>query len=117
MWLSGMLGRPITVPELPDLPDVPDAEMTFIGGRLFFVNGWPVGQIAYHDEQDRLTGFCMKRNPTGAVQGLERRQFDDQLQMVHWQDEEFQYVLVGFADFETLEPLAEWLQSNYGKDT
>ena len=40
-WLGRTLGRSFTVPTLEGL--------TFVGGRVFFVNGVPTGQIAYHD--------------------------------------------------------------------
>ncbi len=109
-WLSKQLGRDIII------PDLSDAGMTFIGGRLFFVNGQPVGQIAYHDRHGRLTGFCLKRNPTGRVKSLTRSQHGDVLQLINWQDQAYQYVLVGFEDFETLEPLAEALERSYGEN-
>lgn len=112
-WLSNELGREIKIPL--GLPM--EGGLDFVGGRVLpTISGTPVGQIAYHDDQGRLTAFCLKRNPTGVVQDLERRRFFDQLQMIHWQDEDFQYVVVGFADFEALKPVAEWLKSNYGDD-
>jgi anti-sigma factor RsiW len=113
-WLSKELDSSIRIPL--GLPM--EGGLDFVGGRMLPITGGiPVGQIAYHDDQGRLTAFCMKRNPTGRVQGLERRQFFDRLQMIHWQDEDFQYVVVGFAEFEALQPVADWLQENYGEDT
>ena len=113
-WLSGQLGQQISIPLNPPF----DGGLDFIGGRVLpTIDGIPVGQIAYHDSQGRLTAFCLKPNPTGEVQGLQRRQFFDRLQMIQWQDEDFQYVVVGFADYEALEPMAAWLQENYGEDT
>jgi anti-sigma factor RsiW len=90
--------------------------MTFIGGRLFFVNGWPVGQIAYHDRDGRLFGFCLKRNPTGTEQPLTERQIDD-LYLIDWQDPEYQYVLIGFVDSAEIKPLAERLSRTYRDET
>jgi len=79
--------------------------------------GQPIGQIAYHDSEGRLTAFCLKRNPTRAADDeLKREQFFGRLQMIHWQDEVFQYAVVGFAGFGTLEPVAAWLEDNYGED-
>ncbi len=113
-WLSSELDHQIKIPT--GLPV--EGGLEFVGGRVLpTISGTPVGQIAYHDDQGRLTAFCIKRNPTGVVQGLEERQFFGQLQMIHWQDEDFQYVVVGFADFEALMPAAEWLQENYGEET
>ena len=70
--------------------------------------------LAYHDSQGKLTALCLKRNLTG--QDQEYQQFCGRLQMIHWQGEDFQYVVVGFADFETSEPVATWLKDNYGED-
>ena len=113
-WLSNELGSEITVPRSLPMPD----GLTFVGGRvLYTIDGQPIGQIAYHDSEGRLTAFCIKRNPTGTVQNLEQAQFFGRLQMIQWQDETFQYAVVGFAGFEVLEPVATWLESNYGDDT
>ena len=106
-WLSNTLGGDFAI------PDLSDAGMTFIGGRVFFVNGVPVGQIAYHDRQGRLTGFCFKPNPTGAEKSLSQSQYANTLQLINWQDRDFQYVLIGFEDFQTLEPLARRLEATY----
>ncbi|MEZ5933255.1 MAG: hypothetical protein R3F54_15140 [Alphaproteobacteria bacterium] len=113
-WLSSELGRPITIPRNPPM----QGGLTFVGGRvLYTIDGQPIGQIAYHDSEGRLTAFCLKRNPTRvADEELKRAQFFGRLQMIHWQDEVFQYAMVGFADFGTLEPVAAWLENNYGED-
>ena len=110
-WLSKTLGSDFSI------PDLSDAGMTFIGGRVFFVNGVPVGQIAYHDSLGRLTGFCFKRNPTGTEKSLGQSQYGNALQLIDWQDRDFQYVLIGFEDPETLEPIAEYLEASYGDET
>lgn len=60
-WLASMIGRDFTV------PDLSTSDLTFVGGRVFFVNGMSTGQIAYHDAEGRLTGFCftaVRTNPT-----------------------------------------------------
>ena len=113
-WLSSELGREITIPG--DLPM--EGGLTFVGGRMLYtIDGQPIAQIAYHDSEGRLTAFCIKRNSAGvADEDLKQAQFFGQLQMIHWQDETFQYAVVGFADFETLGPVAEWLEGNYGED-
>lgn len=109
-WLSGQLGREIVVPDLSDF------ELKFVGGRLFYVNGQPVGQIAYHDAEGRLTDFCLKRNPSKRTQSPQQSDYGNRLQLISWQDRDYQYVLVGFAPFEALEPAAERLQGIYGDD-
>ena len=114
-WLSSELGHDITVPRNLPMP----GGLTFVGGRMLYtIEGQPIAQIAYHDSEGQLTAFCIKRNPTGAINDeLKQAQFFGQLQMIHWQDETLQYALVGFADFETLTPVAAWLESNYDEDT
>ena len=113
-WLSKELGHEITIPQ--DLPM--QGGLTFVGGRvLYTIDGQPIGQIAYHDSIGRLTAFCLKRNSTRAADDeLKQAQFFGQLQMIHWQDDVFQYAVVGFADYGILEPVAAWLENNYGKD-
>ncbi|MEM8948774.1 MAG: hypothetical protein AAGC99_05520 [Pseudomonadota bacterium] len=113
-WLSSELGRPITIPQ--NLPM--QGGLTFVGGRvLYTIDGQPIGQIAYHDSEGRLTAFCLKRNPSRAAdEEPKREQFFGRLQMIHWQDEVFQYAVIGFADFETLNPVAAWLKENYDED-
>ena len=113
-WLSKELGRPIAIPQ--NLPMA--GGLTFVGGRvLYTIDGQPIAQIAYHDSEGRLTAFCLKRNPTRAAdEELKRAEFFGRLLMIHWRDEVFQYAVVGFADFETLEPVATWLEDNYGED-
>ncbi len=113
-WLSNELGRPIAIPQ--NLPM--QGGLTFVGGRvLYTIDGQPIGQIAYHDSEGRLTAFCIKRNPTRvADEELKEAEFFGRLQMIHWRDEVFQYAVVGFADFERLRPVATWLEDNYGRD-
>lgn len=63
-----------------------------------------------------MTAGISFANPIGTIQNLQQVQFFERLQMIHWQDETFQYAVVGFEDFETLEPVATWLEDNYGED-
>ena len=113
-WLSNELGREATIPR--NLPM--QGGLTFVGGRvLYSIDGQPIGQIAYHDSEGRLTAFRFKRNPTRvADEELRQAQFFGRLQMIRWQDDVFQYALVGFTDYGTLESVATWLEDNYGED-
>ena len=61
--------------------------------------------------------FCFKRNPTGAEKPLSQSQYGNALQLIDWQDRDFQYVLIGFEDFQTLEPMAEHLEATYDDET
>ena len=110
-WLTRKLGRPVTPPNLTEYG------MEFIGGRLFFVNGMPVAQLAYHDQQGRLLGFCFMRNPRGAEKTPDQTRNGDDLYLIDWKDETYQYVLIGFEDFQTLEPIADQLAETYRYET
>ena len=108
-WLGRMLGRPFTVPALEGF--------TFVGGRVFFVNGVPTGQIAYHDNIGRLTAFCFSPAPGNQMTELSKGQ-DGNLNLVYWEKAGMRYVLVGSADREAkLMPLAEELRESYGEQT
>lgn len=74
-WFRNTFGQSFTIPDLEGL--------TFIGGRVFFVNGVPTGQIAYHDQQGRLTGFCFTRGPNGQQIPVSAGH-DDDLNMAYW---------------------------------
>ena len=106
-WFRNTFGRSFSIPELDGL--------TFVGGRIFFVNGVPTGQIAYHDEQGRLTGFCFTRGPQGQQIPVSEGQ-DDDLNIAYWLKDGWQYVMVGWADRRQLTPLAIQLQLTYGND-
>ena len=110
-WLTRKLGRPVTAPNLTEYG------MDFIGGRLFFVNGMPVAQLAYHDQQGRLLGFCFMRNPSGAEKAPNQTRNGGDLYLIDWKDDTYQYVLIGFEDFETLEPIADQLARTYRYET
>ena len=106
-WLSKKLGRAIAV------PDMTNAGLTFIGGRLFFVNGMPVGQLAYHDEQGKLVGFCLMPIPSGDEKELTRSRNGDDLHLVDWHDQAYRYVLIGFDNPDRIERLGRWLSKAY----
>lgn len=106
-WFRNTFGRSFSIPELDGL--------TFVGGRIFFVNGVPTGQIAYHDEQGRLTGFCFTRGPEGLQIPVSEGR-DDDLNIAYWLKDGWQYVMVGWADRRQLTPLAIQLQLTYGND-
>ena len=110
-WLTRRLGRAVTAPDLTQY------DMEFIGGRLFFVNGMPVAQLAYHDEQGRLLGFCFMRNPSGDEKAPDQTRNGEDLYLIDWKDEAYQYVLIGFEDFRTLEPIAGQLARTYRYET
>ncbi|MEZ5935994.1 MAG: hypothetical protein R3F54_29590 [Alphaproteobacteria bacterium] len=107
-WLEKTYGRRFSVPDFSDL------DMTFVGGRIFAVNGRPVGQIAHHDLQGKLTGFCFTPKEAGGQDTMRAGQNGD-LSAINWQKGDLDYVLVGFADLETvLVPVAAMLFTNYG---
>ena len=88
-WLSKKLGRAIAVPNMTS------AGLTFIGGRLFFVNGAPASQLAYHDEKGKLVGFCLMPNPNGDEKEPTRSRNGDDLHLVDWHDQGYRYSIDG----------------------
>jgi len=105
-----MLGYSFTV------PDLSAAGLTFVGGRVFAVNGMPTGQIAYHDQDGQLTGFCFAPSSDGQDSDPELSQ-DGDLNLVSWRKNGIGYVLVGWVDPAKLGLLGTQLQRNYGEDT
>ena len=106
-WFGNMMGKDFTV------PDLSGSGLTFLGGRLFFANGKPIGQIAYHDEEGRLAGFCFTVNEDAAEQAPKVEQ-DGDLNLVSWNKRGIDYVVVGWTDTTTLEAVANDLHQEYG---
>ena len=106
-WMKNVLGEDFAV------PDLSEAGMTFVGGRVLFVNGVATGQFAYHDDQGRLTGFCLTPSEDGQENSWRVGQSGD-LHAIYWQKKGFQYVLVGYTEPATLAPIAAKLQKTYG---
>ena len=77
----------------------------------------PVAQIAYHDRLGRLTGFCFLPNPDGQEQSPSQSRNGDDLYLVDWKDEAYQYVLIGFDRFDRLQPVADKLAEIYRYET
>ena len=109
--------EPDVIPAFPQVRNLTDYGMKFIGGRLFFVNGMPVAQLAYHDQQGRLLGFCFMRNPSSIEKTPDQTRNGDDLYLIDWKDDTYQYVLIGFEDFQTLEPIADELAETYRYET
>ena len=99
------------------MPDLADAGMTFVGGRLLFTaKNEPIGQIAYHDRRGQLFAFCLMANPNGSEKAPTRGQNGD-LNTVSWSDQSYRYVVIGWAGFDEIGPIAERLRRDYGKDS
>lgn len=75
----------------------------------------PTGQIAYHDQEGKLLGFCFTPSGDKKTTELALDQRDD-LNLAHWQKAGLQYVLVGWTDTGLLGPVAEQLWQNYGDE-
>jgi len=106
-WLANTMGRDVTVPDLSRV------NLTFVGGRVFFVDGKPTAQIAYHDDQGRLTGFCFTAKPGNPDTDPKRTQNDD-LNLVSWTKNDVEYVMVGWNAASELNWIAGELQRQYG---
>ena len=108
-WLEQMLpGRTFPIPNLSK------AGLDFVGGRVFFVDGAPTGQIAYHDPEGQLVGFCFTPIRDDQISPLELTQEND-LNVAGWRKAGLQYVLIGWTDLGLLGPVAEQLRQKYGE--
>jgi anti-sigma factor RsiW len=108
-WLGEQLGRAVPI------PDLPEAKMRFYGGRLLVIDGMPVGQLVYLDAEDRPLAFCLMRNQMGKKKELELSTQND-LQLVEWSDDAYQYVIVAPTTFAALEAVAQGFGVNYNND-
>jgi len=80
------------------------------------VNGKPVAQLTYLDADDQPLVFCFMRNKSGERKNLELSS-DEDLNLVEWRDQAYQYVVVGSTTFAVLEALAQGLDESYRDDT
>lgn len=108
-WLGEQLGRPVLI------PDLSEGGMEFQGARLLAINGMPVAQLTYLDADDEPLAFCFMRNRSGEKKELEITNADD-LNLVDWRDQAYQYVVVGSSTFTVLEALAQGLDESYRDD-
>ena len=107
-WFNNKLGRPFPVPDLEGF--------TYVGGRVYPINGAPTALIGYHDQSGRLTALCFSPAPGNQTTELVKGE-DGDLNLVYWEKGGFRYVLVGETGFDLLEPLAGELRQTYGEDT
>ena len=107
-WFDKKLGRPFPVPKLEGF--------TYVGGRVYPINGAPTALIGYHDGLGRLTALCISPAPgdqtTNMVEGE-----DGDLNLFYWEKGGFRYALIGWADDSLLKPLAAELRESYGEAT
>lgn len=108
-WLGEQLGRAAPI------PDLSEAGMDFQGARLLAINGMPVAQLTYLDAEGEPLAFCFMRNRKGVEKELELSS-QDELHLVDWSDQAYQYVVVGSTTFATLEALAQGLGESYRSD-
>ena len=104
-WMTGMLGRPIPVPDLSAYG------VTFAGARLLGINEKPVAQLVYLDADDQPLALCIipstsqAKTPTSSTNG--------ELNLVDWRDGNHGYAVVGWSPPELLNTLTEAIQPLY----
>ncbi len=104
-WMSGMLERPITVPDLTEYG------VTFAGARLLGINEKPVAQLVYLDADDQPLALCIipmtreVKPPTSSTNG--------ELNLVDWRDGNHGFAVVGWSSPELLNTLTEAIQPIY----
>ena len=104
-WMTNMLGRDITVPDLSDFG------VTFAGARLLGINDQPVAQLVYLDADDQPLALCIipstrpAKDPTRSTNG--------ELNLVDWRDGNHGYAVVGWSDPGLLSSLTRAIQPVY----
>ncbi len=104
-WMTGMLGRPIPVPDLTEYG------VTFAGARLLGINEEPVAQLVYLDADDQPLALCIipstneAKTPTSSTNG--------ELNLVDWRDGSYGYAVVGWSPPELLNTLTQAIQPLY----
>lgn len=104
-WMTGMLGRPIPVPDLTAYG------VTFAGARLLGINEKPVAQLVYLDADDQPLALCIipstgeAKNPTSSTNG--------DLNLIDWRDGNHGYAVVGWSSPELLNTLTDAIQPLY----
>ncbi|MGI9433588.1 MAG: hypothetical protein ACR2Q4_01955 [Geminicoccaceae bacterium] len=104
-WLSDQLGRSLTV------PDLSEDQLEFKGARLLAINGMPVAQLMYLDDEGEPLAICIMRNMMGKLKDPELSSHSD-LNLVDWSDQGYQYAIVGTTTSGKLERLAARLQDS-----
>lgn len=104
-WLSEQLGGPVSI------PDLAEANIDFKGARLLAVNGMPVAQLMYIDADGEPLAFCFMRNMAGLEKSPELSEHNE-LKLIDWSDQTYQYAIVGATTFATLEALAHSLSES-----
>lgn len=104
-WMTGMLGRDITVPDLSSLG------VTFAGARLLGINEKPVAQLVYLDADDQPLALCIIPSDRAAKGPTPSR--NGELNLVDWRDGSHGYAVVGWSDPELLSSLSEAIRPIY----
>ena len=102
------LARPLSLPE-----DLAESDFTFTGARQLVINGRPVAQLVYADQQKELFAFCITRNMSGKAQDIKRHRVNTDLHLADWKDQDFSYVVVGYEPVDVVKRLAEELRGSY----
>jgi anti-sigma factor RsiW len=108
-WLGNRLHRRLHI------PDLSNRTLTFIGARLFVVDGMPVAQFIYHwpGQPHRPLGLCIS---IGAGDEPLRADSRDGVQQVLWRHQGYTYVLVGWTSREVLNSIAAEVMPKLAKD-
>ena len=100
--------RPLSLPS-----NLAEPDFTFMGARQLVINGRPVAQLVYADQQKELFAFCITRNMSGKPQDIKRHRVNNDLHLADWKDQDFSYVVVGYEPVDVVKGLAEELQGSY----
>lgn len=88
------------------------SDFDFFGGRTLVINGMPVAQLGYRDQDGQLLAICFMRYPTGEPKQTSSTRID-RLLMVDWRDADFQYVVIGYGSLAKIGGVAGQVRGSY----
>ncbi len=99
-WLNASVGVPFRI------PDLTSRGLAFQGARLLVVQGKPVAQLMYRDQEGDVIGFCFLRNPDNTSVTDPKEDIRDDLALISWKKPGASFVIVGPSSDAALQAIA-----------
>jgi hypothetical protein len=104
-WLGRNLGRDVVI------PDLSEQNLEFLGAGMPVIDGQGVALLMYLDPDDRPIAFCFMRDTRGEQAPEDSEQ--PGLNLVHWHDAAYAYVVLGTVELDLLQKIAPRIQEAY----
>ncbi|SIQ27237.1 Transmembrane transcriptional regulator (anti-sigma factor RsiW) [Rhizobium sp. RU20A] len=99
-WLNASVGVPFRI------PDLANRGLAFQGARLLVVQGKPVAQLMYRDQEGDVIGFCFLRNTENTTVTDPKEDIRDDLALISWKKPGASFVIVGPSSDASLQTIA-----------